>query len=163
MKIKTSKYNEVSLKEVAKYIHIPTQIVKSKYNNGVLLGEVKFDNGQTQRVYSDEEVRINNVQLPVSGGDESYFDSVIEINAGMEDEIISLGYRYIKNDDDTFDVCYDHAQDSYFSEINKHHVAAVREDENTWYIKGEYDSCEGEYPKKDWTFADALKNQCIEE
>lgn len=80
MKIKTSKYNEVALKEVAKYIHVPAQIIKSKYNVGVLIGEVKFDNGQTQRVYTDDEVRINNVQLTLANADDSYFDSTIEIN-----------------------------------------------------------------------------------
>lgn len=84
------------------------------------------------------------------------------IQDSLEYEIIKTGYRYIDNEDGTYDVCYDHAQDSYFSEINKHHVARVRDDENTYYIIGASDSCEGEYPKKDWTFADALKNQCIE-
>lgn len=85
------------------------------------------------------------------------------IQDSLEYEIIKTDFRYIANDDGTFDVCYDHAQDSYFSAINQHHVARVREDERTWYIKGESDACEGEYTKKDWTFFDALKNQCIEE
>mgnify|MGYP004462043325 CR=1 FL=1 len=82
------------------------------------------------------------------------------IQDSLEYEIIKTGFRYNDNGDGTFDVCYDHAQDAYFSEINKHHVARVREDENTYYIKGEGDSCEGEYYKNEWTFADALKNQC---
>ena len=84
------------------------------------------------------------------------------IQDSLEYEIIKTGFRYIDNGNGTFDVCYDHAQDSYFSEINGHHVATVREDDSTWYIKGEYGTCEGEYPKKDWTFSDALKNQCID-
>ena len=92
--------------------------------------------------------------------------AINELNDAIQDsleyEIIKTGYRYIDNEDGTYDVCYDHAQDSYFSEINKHHAARVRDDENTYYIIGEGDSCEGVYPKKDWTFADALKNQCIE-
>lgn len=82
------------------------------------------------------------------------------IQDSLEYEIIKTGFRYNDNGDGTFDVCYDHAQDVYFSEINKHHVARVREDENTYYIIGEGDSCEGEYYKNEWTFADALKNQC---
>lgn len=85
------------------------------------------------------------------------------IQDSLENEIIKTGFRYIDNEDGTFDVCYDHEQDANFLEINQHHVAKVREDDSTWYIKGEFDTCYGEYPKKDWTFADALKHQCIEE
>lgn len=80
MKIRASKYNEVSLKEVAKYIHVPAQVIIPAIQNGVLLGEVKFDDGNTLRVYSDYEVRINNVQLSLANADDSYFDSTIEIN-----------------------------------------------------------------------------------
>ena len=82
------------------------------------------------------------------------------VQDSLEYEIIKYGYRYIDNGDGTFNVCYDHAQDSYFNEYSLHHVARVREDENTYYIEGEGDSCEGEYYKNDWTFADALINQC---
>lgn len=80
MKIKTSKFNEVSLKEVAKYIHTPAQVIIPAIQNGVLLGEVKFDDGQTLRVYSDYEVRINNVRLPLAYASDDYFNSIIEIN-----------------------------------------------------------------------------------
>lgn len=73
--------------------------------------------------------------------------AINELNDAIQDsleyEIIKTGYRYIDNEDGTYDVCYDHAQDSYFSEINKHHVARVRDDESTYYIIGESDSCEG--------------------
>ena len=82
------------------------------------------------------------------------------VQDSLEYEIIKYGYRYIDNGDGTFNVCYDHAQDPYFNEYSLHHVARVREDENTYYIKGEGDSCEGEYYKNEWTFADALINQC---
>ena len=82
------------------------------------------------------------------------------IQDSLEYEIIKTGYRYIDNEDGTFNVCYDHSQDSYFSEYSWHHVARVREDENTYYISGEGDSCEGEYPKNEWTLSDAIKNQC---
>lgn len=77
----------------------------------------------------------------------------------LEYEIIKTGYRYIDNRDGTFNVCYDHAQDSYFSEINKHHVARVRDDENTYYLIGEGEYCEEQYPKNLWTLADAIINQ----
>lgn len=86
------------------------------------------------------------------------FDTSIQDS--LEYEIIKNGYRYIDNEDGTFNVCYDHAQDSYFNEYSWHHVARVREDENTYYISCEGDSCEGEYYKNEWTFADALINQC---
>lgn len=85
------------------------------------------------------------------------------IQDSLEYQIIKTGFRYIDYKDGTFAVCYDHSQDSYFSEIYQHHVARVREDETIWYIRDVADGCEGEYLKNDWTFADALKNQCIEE
>lgn len=81
MKIKTSKYNEVRLSDVAQYIKVPAQIVKpSTPTNGVLIGEVQYKDGKKERVYSDYDVRINNIQLPFAAGKESYFDSEIEIN-----------------------------------------------------------------------------------
>lgn len=80
MKIKTSKYNEVRLCDVAQYIKVPSQIVKPSTPNGVLIGEIHYEDGKTERVFSDYEVRINNIQLPLAEGKESYFDCEIEIN-----------------------------------------------------------------------------------
>ena len=81
MKINTSKYNEVRLSDVAQYIKVPAQIVKpSTPTNGVLIGEVQYEDGKKERVYSDYEVRINNVQLPFAAGEESYFCCEIELN-----------------------------------------------------------------------------------
>lgn len=80
MKIKTSKYNEVRLSDVAQYIKVPAQIVKSPWLNGVFIGTVQYENGQIERIYSDDEVRINNVQLPFAAGEDSYFNCEIEIN-----------------------------------------------------------------------------------
>lgn len=80
MKIKTSKYNEVRLSDVAQYIKVPAQIIKPSMSNGVLIGEVQYEDGKKERVYSDYEVRINNIQLPFAAGEKSYFDSEIEIN-----------------------------------------------------------------------------------
>ena len=112
-------------------------------------------------------MNIQNIQSIYQNVDKTYgmlneLDTKLNdaIQDSLEYEIIKSGYRYIDNEDGTYDVCYDHAQDSYFSEMNKHHVSRVREDENTYYIKGEVDSFEGEYYKNDWTFADALINQC---
>ena len=101
-------------------------------------------------------MNIQNIQSVAQNVDKNH-DGVQD---SLEYEIIKLGYRYIDNGDGTFNVCYDHAQDSYFNEYSWHHVARVREDENTYYISGEGDSCEGEYYKNEWTFADALINQC---
>ena len=80
MKIKTSKYNEVRSSDVAQYIKVPAQIVKPSTPNGVLIGDVLYEDGKKERVYSDYEVRINNVQLPFAVGEDSYFNSEIEIN-----------------------------------------------------------------------------------
>lgn len=80
MKIKTSKYNEVRLSDVAQYIKVSAQIIKPSTPNGVLIGEVRYEDGKSERVYSDYEVRINNVQLPFAAGEGSYFNSEIEIN-----------------------------------------------------------------------------------
>ena len=80
MKIKASKYNEVRLSDVAQYIKVPAQIVKPSTPNGVLIGDVQYEDGKKERVYSDYEVRINNVQLPFAVGADRYFNSETEIN-----------------------------------------------------------------------------------
>ena len=80
MKIKTSKYNEVRLSDVAQHIKFPAQIIKPSMPNGVLIGEVQYEDGKKERVYSDCYVRINNIQLPFAAGEDSYFNSEIEIN-----------------------------------------------------------------------------------
>lgn len=80
MRIKTSKYNEVRLTDVAEYIKVPAQIVKPSTPNGVLIGEVIYEDGKKEQVYSDFEVRINNVQLPFAVGEDGYFNFEIEIN-----------------------------------------------------------------------------------
>ena len=80
MKIKTSKNNEVRLSDVAQYIKVPAQIIKPSKPNGVLIGEIQYEDGKKEQVYSDYNVRINNVQLSFAAGEESYFDCEIEIN-----------------------------------------------------------------------------------
>ena len=80
MKIRTSKYNEVRLADVIQHIKVPAQIIRPSSPNGVLVGEVRYEDGKTERIYSDYEVRINNVQLPFASGEESYFCEEININ-----------------------------------------------------------------------------------
>ena len=56
MKIKTSKYNEVRLSDVAQYIKVPAQIVKPSTPNGVLIGDVvdfKDPVYETEQFYCD--------------------------------------------------------------------------------------------------------------
>ena len=48
MKIKTSKYNEVRLSDVAQYIKVPAQIVKPSTQNGVLIGDVQYEDGKKE-------------------------------------------------------------------------------------------------------------------
>lgn len=80
MKIRTSKNNEVRLSDVSDYIKVPAQIIRPVVTNGVPVGEIRYEDGQTERIYSDYEVRINNVQLSFASGDDDYFNCEIEIN-----------------------------------------------------------------------------------
>lgn len=81
----------------------------------------------------------------------------------LEEELIKTGYRYSDNEDGTFDVCYDHNQDAFFSPLNGYHVASVKEDNELWYINNNEGAGWGEYPKADWTLADAIHDQCIDD
>lgn len=44
-----------------------------------------------------------------------------------------------------------------------YHVATVKEDNELWYINNNEGAGWGEYPKADWTLADAIYDQCIDE
>lgn len=68
----------------------------------------------------------------------------------IEDELIKTGYCYSSNDDGTYDVCYDHNQDSFFDGIHNQHVATVKEDDDFWYINNNAGLGWGEYSKADW-------------
>lgn len=81
----------------------------------------------------------------------------------IEEELIETGYRYRDNEDGTFDVCYDHNQDSFFSGVNLYHVATIKEDDDSWYINNNGGLGWGEYRKVDWTLADAIYDQRVEE
>lgn len=79
----------------------------------------------------------------------------------IEDALTTAKYRYTVNNNGTYDVCYDHKQDTYFNS-SMYHVATIKEDEKTWYIDNNCGLGYGEYPKADWTLADAIKDQCGE-
>ena len=87
MKIKANKFNEVRISDVAKYIELPSQIIRSECSNGVPLGYISLKDGSVMRLYSGDEVRINNVQLPLAAPSsfpfaekEDEFNCEIEIN-----------------------------------------------------------------------------------
>ena len=81
----------------------------------------------------------------------------------IEQELMKTGYRYSDNEDGTFDVCYDHNQDAFFSPLNGYHVATVKEDDELWYVDNNCGAGWGEYPKADWTLERAIYDQCIDE
>lgn len=51
----------------------------------------------------------------------------------------------------------------FFTGVNMYHVATVKEDNELWYINNNEGAGWGEYPKADWTLADAIYDQCIDE
>lgn len=79
----------------------------------------------------------------------------------IEQELIKTGYRYSDNEDGTYDVCYDHSQDAFFSPLHRYHVATVKEDEELWCVDNNCGAGWGEYPKTDWTLERAIYDQCI--
>ena len=81
----------------------------------------------------------------------------------IEQELIKTGYRYSDNEDGSFDVCYDHNQDAFFSPLNGYHVATVKEDDEHWYVDNGCGAGWGEYSKEDWTLERAIYDQCIDE
>lgn len=85
------------------------------------------------------------------------------IGDNIEVELMKTGYRYRDNEDGSFDVCYDHEQDSFFTGVNMYHVATVKEDDKFWYIDNNEGAGWGEYSKSDWTLKDAIYDQCIDE
>ena len=87
---------------------------------------------------------------------------LVEDESTLEEELIKTGFRYSDNEDGTYDVCYDHSQDSFFG-FNRHHVATVKEDAACWYVDNNCGLGWGEYSKADWTLMDAISDQCIDE
>ena len=81
----------------------------------------------------------------------------------LEVELNKIGYCYRDNGDGSYDVCYDHEQDAYFTGVCMYHVATVKDDAAMWYINNNEGAGWGEYPKKDWTLKDAIYDQCIDD
>jgi hypothetical protein len=81
----------------------------------------------------------------------------------IEQELIKTGYCYRDNEDGSFDVCYDHNQDAFFSPLHRYHVATVKEDDELWYVDNNCGAGWGEYPKADWTLERAICDQSIDE
>ena len=81
----------------------------------------------------------------------------------IEVELDKTGYRYLDNGDGTYDVCYDHKQDAFFSAVNTYHAATIKEDNTKWYINNNEGAGWGIYSKKDWKLKDAIYDQCIDE
>ena len=84
------------------------------------------------------------------------------MKTSLEVELDKTGYRYLDNEDGTFDVCYDYNQYPFFSAIKGYHVATIKEDEDLWYINN-MGLGWGEYLKADWTLKDAIIDQCVTE
>ena len=68
MKISTTKYNEVNPTELKKLFENGAELKKSAYLVGVFIGVYTQSNGKRVRVYSDDEIEIYNVTLPLSVG-----------------------------------------------------------------------------------------------
>lgn len=77
----------------------------------------------------------------------------------LDKELNLTGFRYRDNEDGTFEVCYDHNQDTWF-DSDPYHTAAARDDEEYWYIDNRYGLGEGIYPKSDYTLLEAIYDQC---
>ena len=84
IRIKASKYNEVSYDDIAEYITKPSQIIRSRFGNGVPIRFKKFESGSIYRIYSDDSFKIFNVILRISRKEDDYFDSYIEINDNVK-------------------------------------------------------------------------------
>lgn len=96
--------------------------------------------------------------------DVSYiYDEELRAKDTLEEELKKTGYRYSDNEDGSFDVCYDHNQDSFFSPLHGYHVATVKEDDEHWYVDNNCGAGWGEYSKKDWTLERAIYDQCIDD
>lgn len=78
MKISTTKYNEVDPAELDKLFLAGAKLIKSELANGVALGSFNI-NGNRTIVYSDDNIGINNVVLPLATKGNT-FDCIIEIN-----------------------------------------------------------------------------------
>lgn len=66
MRISTTKHNEVNPAELKKLFENGAKLIKSPYAIGVCIGIFKQINGKKVKVYSDDDIQIYNVTLPLS-------------------------------------------------------------------------------------------------
>ena len=142
MKIKTSKYNEVRLSDVAQYIKVPAQIVKPS----VTLDDLKESSILEDNGYSLEQ--------SVGGSWRLMRDDVLIYDdpacEGLnEDESTAVAFftgyfkEYVK---------------SYSMDYENYHVN-ITEDSEYYHIDFSTGLGEAHYPKSDWTLEEALKDQ----
>ena len=77
MTIKTSRYNEVSPKEIKRLVEAGAKIIKDYENESVGVLITLIDN---TKVLSTDSIKIKNVILPLAKAEDDYFDSFVEIN-----------------------------------------------------------------------------------
>ena len=66
MRISTTKYNEVNPAELNKLFENGAKLIKSSYEIGIYIGAFKQGNGKKVKAYSDDDIQIYNVTLPLS-------------------------------------------------------------------------------------------------
>lgn len=75
--ISVSKYNEVNPTELKRLFELGARIKKSEFPNGVFIGQYK-QGDKMIKAYTDDDIVINNVTLPLSKG--ATYDCTLTIN-----------------------------------------------------------------------------------
>nr|DAI50804.1 MAG TPA: hypothetical protein [Caudoviricetes sp.] len=75
--IKTTKYNEVDPKEIKRLFDLGARLVKGEHRVAEIIG-VYTIKGQEVVLYADDDIRLNNIVLPLSVG--GVYDQEIVIN-----------------------------------------------------------------------------------
>lgn len=78
LKISTTKYNEVNPAELSALFSAGARLIKSSSPNGVCIGKFTQVDGKVVTAYSDDDVVIHNVTLPLST--EGCYDHYVLIN-----------------------------------------------------------------------------------
>lgn len=68
MTISTTKYNEVNPTELKKMFDAGARLIKSREAIGVFIGTYRQNDGKEVRAYSDDDIQIYDVTLPLSIG-----------------------------------------------------------------------------------------------
>lgn len=66
MKISVTKYNEVNPSELGRLFSMGARLIKSEYANGYFIGKYIEDGKKEVFAYSDDNILIKNVTLPLS-------------------------------------------------------------------------------------------------